>query len=136
MNTLVSDQSSPMIYTNRFCVAMLAVFATYNLSEAALTVVSSMGDAITMESPDGNTLQPGAFERHLSSWPNTSDTQPRARINLQQLDNFPLNIQFDSSKITLSRHSGSTNSSKLVVAAYTGNALGGPWALVWSQFVE
>ena len=35
MDTLVSDQSSPMAYTNRFCVAMLAVFATYNPSEAA-----------------------------------------------------------------------------------------------------
>ena len=40
MDTLVSDQSSPMTYTNRFCVAMLAVFATYNPSEAALTVLS------------------------------------------------------------------------------------------------
>ena len=41
MNTLVSDQSSPMAYTNRFCVAiLLAVFATYNLSEVALTVLS------------------------------------------------------------------------------------------------
>ena len=53
----------------------------------------------------------------------------RARINVRQPDNFRLNIQFDSSKITLSRHSGSTNSSKLVVAAYTGNVLGGPWAV-------
>ena len=42
MNTLVSDQSSPMTHTNRFCVAMLAVFATYNPSEAALTVLSSL----------------------------------------------------------------------------------------------
>ena len=42
MNTLVSDQSSPMTYTNRFCVAMLAVFATYNPSEAALTVLRSL----------------------------------------------------------------------------------------------
>ena len=41
MDTLISDQSSPMAYTNRFCVAMLAVFATYNPSEAALTVLSS-----------------------------------------------------------------------------------------------
>ena len=41
MDTLVSDQSSPMTYTNRFCVAMLAVFATYNPSEAALTVLST-----------------------------------------------------------------------------------------------
>ena len=41
MDALVSDQSSPMTYTNRFCVAMLAVFATYNPSEAALTVLSS-----------------------------------------------------------------------------------------------
>ena len=40
MDTLVSDQSSPMTYTNRFCVAMLAVFATYNPSEAVLTVLS------------------------------------------------------------------------------------------------
>ena len=39
MNTLVSDQSSPMTYTNKFCVAILAVFATYNPSEAALTVL-------------------------------------------------------------------------------------------------
>ena len=42
MDTLVSDQSSPMTYTNRFCIAMLAVFATYNPSEAALTVLSAM----------------------------------------------------------------------------------------------
>ena len=41
MDTLVSDQSSPMTYTNRFCVAMLAVFATCNPSEAALTVLSA-----------------------------------------------------------------------------------------------
>ena len=40
MNTLVSDQSSPMTYTSRFCVAMLAAFAIYNPSEAALTVLS------------------------------------------------------------------------------------------------
>ena len=40
MNTLVSDQSLLMTYTNRFCVTMLAVFATYNPSEAALTVLS------------------------------------------------------------------------------------------------
>ena len=40
MDTLVSDQSSPMTYTNSFYVAMLAVFATYNPSEAALTVLS------------------------------------------------------------------------------------------------
>ena len=54
----------------------------------------------------------------------------RARINVRQPDNFRLNIQFDSSKINLSRHSGSTNSSKLVVAAYTGKVFsGGPWAV-------
>ena len=39
MDTLVSDQNSPMTYTNRFCVAMFAVFDTYNPSEAALTVL-------------------------------------------------------------------------------------------------
>ena len=53
----------------------------------------------------------------------------RARINVWQPDNFHWNIKFDNSKITLSRHSGSTNSSELVVAAYTGNVLGGPWAV-------
>ena len=46
MNTLVSDQSSPMTYTSRFCVAMLAVFAIYNPSEAALTVLSSQTSGV------------------------------------------------------------------------------------------
>ena len=50
-------------------------------------------------------------------------------INLGQPDNFRLNIKFDSSKITLSRHSGSLKDSKLVVAAYIGNVLGGQWAV-------
>ena len=36
INTVVSDQSSPMTYTNRFCVAMLAVFAIYNPSRGYL----------------------------------------------------------------------------------------------------
>ena len=37
MNTLVSEQSSPMTYANRFCVAMLAVFA-YNSSRGCLSI--------------------------------------------------------------------------------------------------
>ena len=48
MDTLVSDQSSPMTYTNRFCVAMLAVFATYNLSEAALTVLMTITCSLSL----------------------------------------------------------------------------------------
>ena len=56
MDTLVSDQSSPMTYTSRFCVAMLAVFATYNPSEAAL-IVLSMGLLDHLLIPLAGTLQ-------------------------------------------------------------------------------
>ena len=45
VNTLVSDQSSSMTYTNRFCAAMFVVFANYNPSETALTVLSSQSSS-------------------------------------------------------------------------------------------
>ena len=48
-----------MTYTNRFCVAMLAAFATYNPSEAVLT------ECLRIQLVFSGTLRTGKSEMHI-----------------------------------------------------------------------